>query len=118
MTDTITTESKSSRPRRAARKSNTETEVAGQATAKAKALKPAQAAPERQTKASMVEALLARKAGATLNAMCEATGWQAHTCRAFLTGLRKKGKEIARDKDTTGATIYKLGESKGQGAAG
>lgn len=114
MTDTTTMESKTSRPRRVARKSNTVTEVAGQAAAKTP--KPTQAAPERQTKASMVEALLARKEGVTLNAMCEATGWQAHTCRAFLTGLRKKGMEIARDKDATGTTIYRLGETKGQGA--
>ncbi len=117
MTDTTTTESKASRPRRVARKSKAETEVAGQATAKAKASKPAQAAPERQTKTSMVEALLAHKEGATLNAMCEATGWQAHTCRAFLTGLRKKGMKVGRDKDAAGMTIYRLGATKEQGAA-
>ena len=116
MTDTTTTASKTSRPRRVARKPNADTEVAGQAIAKAKAPKPAQAAPERQTKASMVEALLARKEGATLNAMCKATGWQAHTCRAFLTGLRKKGMEIVRDKDAAGTTIYRLGATKEQGA--
>ena len=118
MIDTTTTESKTSRPRQVARKSNTKTEVAGQAAAKAKTPKPAQATPERQTKASMVEALLARNEGATLNAMCESTGWQAHTCRAFLTGLRKKGLEISRDKDTAGTTIYRLGATKEQGAAG
>lgn len=116
MTDTTTTESKTSRPRGVTRKPKAQTEVASQAAAKAKATKPAEAAPERQTKASMVEALLARKEGATLNAMCEATGWQAHTCRAFLTGLRKKGREIARDKDAAGTTTYKLGATKELGA--
>ena len=52
----------------------------------------------RPTKASAVEALLTRKGGASLEAMCDATGWQAHTCRAFLTGLRKKGREVIRTK--------------------
>jgi len=117
MTDTITTESKTSRSRQAASKSNNQIEIASQAAAKPKGPKPAQVAPERQTKASMVEALLARKEGAALKAMREVTGWQAHTCRAFLTGLRKKGMEVARDKDAAGTTIYRLGATIEQGAA-
>lgn len=60
----------------------------------------------RQTKASVVEALLAREGGASLEALCEATGWQAHTCRAFLTGLRKKGREVIRASDNDGKSIY------------
>ncbi|WP_296721554.1 DUF3489 domain-containing protein [Erythrobacter sp.] len=60
----------------------------------------------RPTKASAVEALLSRKGGASLEAMCDATGWQAHTCRAFLTGLRKKGKEVIRASDKEGKSIY------------
>ena len=62
----------------------------------------------RQTKASKVEALLARKAGATLDQMCDATGWQAHTCRAFMSGQRKKGREIVRDTGETGKSFYRL----------
>lgn len=66
------------------------------------------AVPERprQTKASVVEVLLTREGGASLVAMCEATGWQAHTCRAFLTGLRKKGREVIRASDRDGKSIY------------
>lgn len=60
----------------------------------------------RQTKASIVEVLLTRKGGASLEALCEATGWQAHTCRAFLTGLRKKGREVIRASDKDGKSIY------------
>lgn len=60
----------------------------------------------RQTKASIVEALLIREGGASLEALCEATGWQAHTCRAFLTGLRKKGREVIRASDKDGKSIY------------
>lgn len=64
---------------------------------------------KRQTKASKVEALLARKSGATLDQMCEATGWQAHTCRAFMSGLRKKGQEIVRETGKAGKSIYRFG---------
>ncbi|WP_227340291.1 DUF3489 domain-containing protein [Sphingopyxis sp. P8] len=60
----------------------------------------------RQTKASLVEALLAREGGANLAALSDATGWRAHTCRAFLTGLRKKGREVIRASDKDGKSIY------------
>ena len=60
----------------------------------------------RQTKASVVEALLTQEGGASLEALCEATGWKAHTCRAFLTGLRRKGREVIRASDKDGKSIY------------
>ena len=60
----------------------------------------------RYTKASVVEALLTREGGASLEALCGATGWQPHTCRAFLTGLRKKGREAIRASDKDGKSIY------------
>lgn len=44
------------------------------------------------TKSSAVIKLLSRTKGATLAEIGTATGWQPHSCRAFLTGLRKKGK--------------------------
>lgn len=43
-------------------------------------------------------ALLEREQGATLAEMVEATGWPPHTKRAALTGLKKKGHTIAKDK--------------------
>lgn len=42
--------------------------------------------------------LLQREEGATLDEMVAATGWLPHTTRAALTGLRKKGHSIAKDK--------------------
>jgi len=79
-------------------------------TASASATAPAASdtVPEqpRQTKASVVEELLAREGGASLEALCKATGWQVHTCRAFLTGLRKKGREVIRASDKDGKSIY------------
>ncbi|MGB3806666.1 MAG: DUF3489 domain-containing protein [Erythrobacter sp.] len=64
-----------------------------------------------KTKASQVEALLVRKTGATLDQMCEATGWQAHTCRAFMTGLRKKGRKISRETNKKGKSVYLMAKS-------
>ena len=56
------------------------------------------AAPKRETKIGKVIALLKRKQGATLDEMVKATGWQPHTTRAAMTGLKKKGHTIERDK--------------------
>lgn len=72
----------------------------------ASAASDATPAQPRQTKAAAVEALLTREGGASLEALCNATGWQAHTCRAFLSGLRKKGKEVIRASDGDGKSIY------------
>ena len=56
------------------------------------------AAPKRETKIDKVVALLKRKQGATLDEMVRATGWLPHTTRAAMTGLKKKGHMIERDK--------------------
>lgn len=61
----------------------------------------------RQTKAALVLTLLRRTGGATLSELTEATGWLPHTTRAALTGLRKKGHDIARSKRDE-ATCYTL----------
>lgn len=60
------------------------------------------------SKASIVEAMLTKTTGATIADMNAATGWQPHTCRAFLTGLRKKGKTIERMKRKDGASCYRI----------
>ncbi|WP_230206702.1 DUF3489 domain-containing protein [Novosphingobium sp. Gsoil 351] len=54
--------------------------------------------PSRQTKQALVLAMLRSEHGATLAQLVEATGWQPHTIRAALTGLRKKGHTIVKDK--------------------
>ena len=56
------------------------------------------AAPKRETKIDKVISLLKRKQGATLDEIVKATGWQPHTTRAAMTGLKKKGHTIERDK--------------------
>jgi hypothetical protein len=70
----------------------------------------ADAAPSTEvapTKAAVVLALLGREEGGTLQDMVDATGWLPHTTRAFLTGLRKKGHPIVRDK-VDGVTRYSI----------
>jgi hypothetical protein len=65
-------------------------------------------APKPRTKAAQVELMLQREIGATLDELCDATGWQAHTCRAFLTCQRKKGRELIRSKREDDKTSYRL----------
>lgn len=52
--------------------------------------------PPRVTKAAKLLTLLQTGAGASLEEMVEATGWQSHTVRAAMTGLRKKGHAIEK----------------------
>jgi len=50
----------------------------------------------RVTKAAKLLTLLQTGTGASLEEMAEATGWQSHTVRAAMTGLRKKGHIIEK----------------------
>lgn len=62
----------------------------------------------RTTKSAAVTKLLSRAKGATLAEISGATGWQPHSCRAFLTGLRKKGKELIKEQRADGSTAYRI----------
>ena len=57
-------------------------------------------------------ALLAQRlrgAGTTLSDLATATGWQAHTIRSAITGLRKRGFRIERTRsETAESSIYRL----------
>lgn len=69
---------------------------------------PASASPlPRQTKQAQVVDLLGRSEGASIADIVAATGWQPHTSRAALTGLRKKGHSIAAEK-ADGVTRYRI----------
>jgi hypothetical protein len=52
--------------------------------------------PRRSNKTSLVVGLLEREDGASITDLTDATGWLAHTTRAALTGLRKKGHNLER----------------------
>ena len=55
-------------------------------------------APRGGTKIAKVLALLGRESGAHLRELIDATGWLPHTTRAALTGLRKRGYVVIRDR--------------------
>ncbi len=64
-----------------------------------------------ETKTEILRKLLSRKSGADLATLQSATGWQAHSVRAALSGLRKAGFIIERAAPVKpgGKTIYRLG---------
>jgi len=64
----------------------------------------------KQTKIAKVQAMLERPSGATVAALCKATGWQAHSVRAALTGLRQAGHIIERRQGNGKAStsVYRI----------
>ena len=71
------------------------------------------AADARRTKADTILDLLQRPAGASIAELTKATGWQPHSVRAALTGLRKKEREVVRTKDNQGVTRYYIAAESG-----
>jgi DNA-binding IclR family transcriptional regulator len=70
------------------------------------ALKP----PREHSKASRIVELLQTGTGTSLDDMIEATGWQAHTVRAAMTGLRKRGYVIERHVEGS-VTVWSLSKA-------
>lgn len=65
----------------------------------------------RTTKIETLSSMLARPEGASLAAICATMGWQAHSARAALSGLRKAGHAITRAPDgngKTGGSVYRI----------
>ena len=65
-------------------------------------------APRDGSKLARVIDLLQRSEGATIPNLTEATGWLAHTTRAALTGLRKRGYAVARERVDGADSIYRV----------
>lgn len=63
--------------------------------------KPARGA--RTTKKDQLIKLLGSKSGADIASLSDKLGWQQHTTRAAMSGLRKAGFEIAVEKSAAGA---------------
>ncbi len=49
-----------------------------------------------------------RPDGASIAQMGARTGWQPHSVRAGLTGLRKRGVAITRKTNDAGTTVYRI----------
>ncbi len=61
-----------------------------------------------QSKQETILGLLRRKSGATIDDIIEATGWQAHSVRGFLSGTVKGKLALSLDskKSDTGGRVY------------
>ena len=102
--------------RKAKRHSKTEGRVARSGRVPAAAIADNASAPlttdqHRTSKKATIEALVRRARGATIADLTAATGWQAHSVRAALTGLRKAGHAIARERFDDGPTRYRIAEA-------
>ncbi|NTZ43990.1 DUF3489 domain-containing protein [Altererythrobacter sp. SALINAS58] len=64
-------------------------------------------APRPTSKSAAVVELLRQPEGVTLEQLTVATGWQPHTARAALTGLKKKGHSVERTKED-GVSRYRI----------
>lgn len=62
-----------------------------------------------KSKKDQLVALLSKPGGARISVLVERLGWQAHTVRAALSGLRKQGLAIAVSNSArTGETVYAI----------
>ena len=62
----------------------------------------------RKTKAGAILGHLMRPNGASIAQLQKATGWQPHSIRATLTGLRNQGHAVLRGKNAKGVTTYRV----------
>jgi hypothetical protein len=64
--------------------------------------------PIRKTKSATVNRLLHREKGATIAEIEKSTGWKPHSCRAFLSGIRKTGATLTKEERPDGKTTYRI----------
>lgn len=62
-----------------------------------------------KSKQDQLVALLSKPNGVRVSVISERLGWQAHTVRAAISGLRKRGNEIVTSKSPkTGEMVYAI----------
>ena len=104
------------RRRLGAERSEERGEPAERAPASLPARRLSLSAPRDGTKLALAVGLIRRDHGATLAELVAATGWLAHTTRAALTGLRKRGYAVTIDRsDKERGSIYRIGVEQGAG---
>ena len=94
-------------------KKTTEKKAAPKPKAAAEASKeatPTQPLDRKTSKTDTVLALLRQPGGTTLEQLKDATGWQAHSVRGFLSGTvgKKMGLRLESAKGEDGARVYAL----------
>lgn len=52
----------------------------------------------RETKTSIVLAMLRREQGATVDEIAHVTGWKPHTIRGWLSGIARKRRRVAIER--------------------
>jgi biotin operon repressor len=60
------------------------------------------------SKQAMLVHQLSSPGGCTLDELATALGWQRHTVRAAITGLRQKGFGVVRSKSPVGQAVYQI----------
>jgi len=62
-----------------------------------------------RTKKDQLIGLLSKPKGARVSSLCKTLGWQTHTVRAALSGLRKQGMTIETSRSAKdGEAVYTL----------
>ena len=67
---------------------------------------------KKRSKSATVTQMLSRGHGATIAEVMKATGWKEHSCRAFLTGVRKTRK-LLKEQRPDGKTSYRIQAAEG-----
>jgi hypothetical protein len=76
---------------------------------------PARVVPRDGSKLALVIDHLQRADGATIIDLTQATGWLPHTTRAALTGLRKRGYAVIRERIGAGDSVYRISDAPTDG---
>jgi Protein of unknown function (DUF3489) len=69
------------------------------------------AGPRNGSKLAQVIELLRCTDGVTIVDLTQATGWLPHTTRAALTGLRKRGYAVIRERIGAGHSVYRISDA-------
>ena len=106
MIDTIENKPATKHARRMAREPNSVGTVDALSSTPTSKVEPKWA--KSSSKSRLVLGMLQRPEGATTAQIVTATGWLPHTTRAALTGLKKKGHQIASEKAEGEERIYRV----------
>jgi len=68
---------------------------------------------KKNSKSATVTRMLSRGAGATVAEIMKSTGWKEHSCRAFLTGVRKTDK-LLKEQRPDGKTAYRIAAAQAE----